>query len=117
MSSIKIDKPKEVSKGIYEIIAPHFTHKVLGEIWYEYMNFNTNNGTIIYLLNLASIIPADKPSILNITDYIIKINKYGEEKVNGAKEFRKFILKYPEIYIQGIMNEYKNKQKLNIKDS
>lgn len=116
MSSIKIDKPKEVSKGIYEIIAPHITHKKLGEVWYEYMNFNANNGTIIYLSNLASIIPAGKPSILKITDYIIKINKYGEEKVDGAKEFRKFIVKYPEIYIQGIMNEYKNKQKLNKKE-
>lgn len=112
MSSTKIDKPKEVSKGIYEIIAPHFTHKVLGEIWYEYMNFNANNGTIIYLLNLASIIPADKPTILKIKDYIIKINKYGEEKVNGAKEFRKFIVRYPDIYMQGIINEYKKSQEV-----
>ena len=112
MPSTKIDKPNEVSKGIYEIIAPHNIHKELGEVWHEYMNFNSNNGTIIYLLNLASIIPVNKPSILKITDYIVKINKYGEEKVNGAKEFRNFIVKYPEIYIQGIMNEYKTRQKL-----
>lgn len=111
MSSTKIDKPKEVSKGIYEIIAPHFTHEVYGEIWYEYMNFNANNGTIIYLLNLASIIPADKPSIFKITDYISKINQYGEKKVNGAKEFSKFIVKYPDIYMEGIKNEYKTSVK------
>lgn len=114
MSSIK--KPKELKEGIYEIIEPHTTHKNLGEVWHEYMNFNSNNGTIIYSLNLASIIPAGKPSILKITDYIIRINKYGEEKIDGAKEFRNFIVKYPDIYLKGLINEYKSKKMYNNKE-
>lgn len=107
----KIIGPKELKDGIYEIISPHNTHKKLSEIWYEYMNFNSNNGTIIYSLNLSSLMPADKPDIIKIGDYMNMINKYGVDNIGGAKEFKKFIEKYPDIYIEGIKNEHRDLEK------
>lgn len=102
----KIIGPKEFSEGVYEVIAPHIIHEKIGEVYQEYMNFNSNNGTIIYELNLSSITPASKPDIIKISDYMAMINKYGVDNINGAKEFKKFIEKYPDIYKDGIKNEY-----------
>lgn len=103
----KIIGPKEYAEGIYEVIAHHTMHKKHGEIYQEYMNFNSNNGTIIYSLNLSSLMPAGKPDIIKISEYNEMINKHGIEKICGAKEFAKFIKKYPDIYIKGLENEGK----------
>ena len=86
----KILGPKELKKGIYEVIAPHYIHEKINEIWYEYMNFNSNNGTIVYMLNLSNIIPASTPDIIKISDYVTMIKKYGVDNIDGAKEFKKF---------------------------
>lgn len=104
----KIIGPKEFAKGIYEVIAHHTMHKNYGEIYQEYMNFNSNNGTIIYSLNLSSLMPAGKPDIIKISDYMEMINKHGIDNICGAKEFTKFIEKYPNIYMDGIKNEGKH---------
>ena len=101
----KINGPKEIAEGIYEVIPHHTIHEKIGEIYQEYMNFNSNNGTIIYSLNLSSIMPESKPDIIKISDYLGMIDKYGIDKINGANEFKKFIAKYPDIYNEGINNE------------
>lgn len=112
----RINGPKEIAKGIYEIIPHHTTHEKIGEIYQEYMNFNSNNGTIIYSLNLSSLMPADKPDIIKISDYIGMIDKYGIDKVNGANEFKKFITKYPDIYNEGINNENEKEDEQQIEE-
>ena len=79
------------------------------------MNFNSNNGTIVYMLNLSNIIPASTPDIIKISDYVTMIKKYGVDNIDGAKEFKKFIEKYPDIYTDGIRNENKDldREKMN----
>lgn len=67
------------------------------------MNFNVNNGTIIYEKRLGHLMPS--PDVLKISEYQELINKRGLENISGAKEFKKFIHKYPQIYIEAIENE------------
>lgn len=69
------------------------------------MNFNSNNGTIIYSLNLSSLISSNKPDIIKISKYFEMINKHGINNICGAKKFMKFIEKFPDIYINALRNE------------
>lgn len=95
--------PKEIKSGIYEIIPIHTVEEARGEIYTEYMNFNSNNGTIIYEKRMGHLLPS--PEIIKISEYQIMINNNGVDNISGAKEFKKFIHKYPEIYITAIENE------------
>lgn len=105
---IKINGPKELKDGIYEIIPVHRIEEKNGEIYSEYMNFNSNNGTIIYEKRMGHLLP--DPEIIKISEYQNMINKRGINNIVGANEFKKFIHKYPEIYIKGINNEEKTEQ-------
>ncbi len=98
----KIIRPKEIAKGIYEIIPVHNVKEGLGEIYSEYMNFNCKMGTIIYEKRLGNLLQS--PEIIRISEYQELINKRGVENISGAKEFIKFIKKYPDIYEEGIKN-------------
>lgn len=100
---IKLNGPKEITEGIYEVIPIHRKSEGLGEVYSEYMNFNTNNGTIIYEKRLGFLQPC--PDVMKISKYQELINKNGLENISGAKEFKKFIEKYPEIYVKGVENE------------
>lgn len=104
----KVNEPKEIGEGIYEIIPIHRVEEAIGEVYTEYMNFNSNNGTIIYEKRLGFLMPC--PDILKISEYQKIINKEGIENINGAKEFRKFIQKYPHVYMKGIDNEEKSEE-------
>jgi len=90
--------PEEVSKGIYAIIPIRTIHEEPGKVWSEYMHFNTNKGTIIYDRTLGHCLPS--PEIFTISEFQELMYKKGFENVNGAKEFQKFITKYPEIYME-----------------
>lgn len=105
----KILGPKELKEGIYEVIPIHRVDEGHGEIYTEYMNFNSNNGTIIYEYRLGNLMPS--PDTISISEYQEKINKMGIENINGAKEFKNFIQKYPDIYIVGVENELKEREK------
>lgn len=104
----RINGPKEISTGIYEIIPTHNVTEGLGEVYSEYMNFNVNNGTVIYEKRLGFLTQC--PDIIKISEYQQIINRDGIENISGAKEFRKFIHKYPDIYIEGINNEEKSEE-------
>lgn len=106
----KVDKPRELSTGIFEIIPIHNVTEGLGEIYSEYMNLNVNNGTVIYEKRLGFLTQC--PDIIKISEYQQIINKNGIKNIGGAKEFIKFIHKYPNIYIEGINNEEKS-EKIN----
>lgn len=99
----KINGPREIADGIYEIIPIHNVSEGLGEIYSEYMNFNANNGTITYEKRLGHLMPSS--DVLKISEYQELINKKGIENISGAKEFKKFIHKYPQIYLEAIENE------------
>lgn len=101
----KINGPKELKDGIYEIIPVHRIEEKIGEVYSEYMNFNSNNGTIIYEKRMGHLLP--NPETIKISEYQNMINKRGIDNIVGANEFEKFIHKYPEIYIKGINNEEK----------
>lgn len=104
----KIKSPKEISKGIYAIIPIHKIHEEPGKVWSEYMHFNANKGTIIYDRTLGHCLPT--PEIFTISEFQELMYKKGFENVNGAKEFQKFITKYPEIYMEGVNNEEQNQE-------
>lgn len=104
----KINGPKEIAEGIYEIIPVHKVSEGLGEIYSEYMNFNTNNGTVIYEKRLGFL--PQCPDIERISEYEKKISKFGVNEIDGAKEYEKFIKKYPDIYNQGVETELRNKE-------
>lgn len=101
-------RPKEISKGIYSIIPIHTIHEKSGEAWSEYMNFNTNEGTIVYDKTLGNCLPS--PEIFTISEFQELIHIKGFDDVNGAKEFQQFIIKYPDIYMEGINNEEQNQK-------
>lgn len=101
----KLNSPKELGKGIYEIIPVHNVKESPEEVYSEYMNLNTNNGTIIYEKRLGFLMPS--PDIMKISEYENLINKYGLNEVNGSKEFQKFIGNYPELYKIALENEAK----------
>ena len=110
----QINSPKELKNGIFEIIPVRRIEEGLGEIYSEYMNFNSNNGTIIYEKSLGNLLPS--PEIIEISKYQEMINKNGIENVGGAKEFERFIHKYPDIYITGITNEGKKEKTIEEDD-
>lgn len=97
--------PKEMKNGIYEIIPIHKIDEGSGEVYIEYMNFNSNNGTIIYEKALGNLMPS--PEIIKIGQYIDMIEKSGVDNIGGAKKFIEFIMKYPNIYQAGLDNEFK----------
>lgn len=107
---LELNKPKELQEGIFEVIPIHNVYEGLGEIYTEYMNFNSNNGTIIYEKTLGNLMPT--PEVIEISKYQEMINKYNIENIGGAKEFTKFIKKYPDIYKEGLRNE-----KVNLKEN
>ena len=100
----KIIGPKEIAEGIYEIIPVHNVEEGVGEIYSEYMNFNCKMGTIIYEKRLGNLLQS--PEIMRISEYQELIDKRGVENISGAKEFIKFIKKYPDIYEEGIKNTF-----------
>ena len=106
-------KPKELDNGIYEIIPIHNVRDGY-DVYSEYMNFNCNNGTIIYEIKLGHLLPS--PDVIKISKYEETINEVGIDKINGAKEFKKFIEEYPEIYMQGLKNEKINDENLYIEE-
>ena len=77
-----------------------------GEVYDEYMNFNSNNGTIIYERRLGHL--TQSPDYIKIGEYIDAIEKHGIENVDGSNKFIEFIMKYPYIYQRGLDNEFKN---------
>jgi len=95
--------PEEISKGIYAIIPLHTIHDEYGDAWSEYMFFNSNNGTIIYDKTLGHCLQS--PEVFKISEFQEMIFIKGFDDIRGAKEFQKFIIKYPEIYMQGVNNE------------
>lgn len=99
-------KPKELRDGIYEIIPIHKIDEGYGEVYHEYMNFNSNNGTIIYERTLGNLMPS--PEYIKIGQYIDEIQKKGTENIAGSNEFIEFIMKYPYIYQSGLDNEFKS---------
>ena len=106
--------PKELNDGIYEIIPVHNVKEGY-DVYSEYMNFNSNNGTIIYEIRLGNLLPS--PDIIKISEYEELINKSGIDKVNGAKEFRQFVEKYPEIYMKGLESEKHNLENISIEEN
>lgn len=93
---------KELSTGIYEVIAPRKVYDGLSHTFYEeYMNFNANNGTVIYEYRLGHCKPT--PEIIKINDYQKEIDKKGIEYIGGADDFQKFIKSNPEIYKKGLL--------------
>lgn len=100
----KSSLPKEIKEGIYEIIPVH-TIKEEQEVYSEYMNLNTNNGTIIYERRLGFLMQS--PDIMSVSEYEHLIMKYGIEQINGAEEYEKFKRKYPDLYRIAIENENK----------
>lgn len=101
-------RPEEISKGVYAIIPIHTIHEESGDVWSEYMNFNANKGTIVYDKTLGNCLPS--PEIFAISEFQELIYKKGFENINGAKEFQQFIVKYPDIYMEGINNEEQNQE-------
>lgn len=98
---------KEIKKGIYEIIAPHKVYDKFSHTYYEeYMNFNTNNGTVIYEYGLAHCEPT--PEIITINKYLNDITKKGVEMIGGAVEFQKFIKQNPKIYKEALLSNAKS---------
>lgn len=100
---------REIKEGIYEIVPIRKVKGKPGEIYSEYMNFNCNNGTIIYDRVLGHCNPS--ADIIKISDYLKILNKSGSENIYGGVEFEKFMKKCPEIYMQGLKNE--SKEELN----
>ena len=98
-------EPRELRDGIYEIIPIHRINEGLGEIYYEYMNFNSNNGTIVYEKRLGNL--TQSPEYIKIGEYIDNIEKHGIENIAGSDKFIEFIMKYPYIYQTGLDNEFK----------
>ena len=98
-------EPKELRDGIYEIIPIHRINEGLGEIYDEYMNFNSNNGTIVYEKRLGNL--TQSPEYIKIGEYIDNIEKHGIENIAGSDKFIEFIMKYPYIYQTGLDNEFK----------
>lgn len=105
----RMNSPKELNEGIYEVILPHLVEEAIGEVYNEYMNINSNNGTIIYEKRMGHLLP--NPEILKISEYQKLINKHGIENVGGATAFKKFIHKYPQIYMVAIENEERLNEK------
>ena len=100
--------PQEVSKGIYAIIPIRTIHEKSGDAWSEYMFFNANKGTVIYDKTLSHCMPS--PEIYKISEFQNLINKKGINNIEGAEKFKQFIIKYPDIYMEGINNEEKNQE-------
>lgn len=98
-------EPKELKEGIYEIIPIHKINEGYGEIYDEYMNFNSNNGTIVYEKRLGNL--TQSPEYIKIGEYIDDIEKHGIENIAGSDKFIEFIMKYPYIYQKGLDNEFK----------
>lgn len=98
-------EPKELKDGIYEIIPIHKIDEGHGEIYDEYMNFNSNNGTIIYERRLGNLMPS--PECIKISEYLGMIKKTGIDNIGGGNKFMEFIMKYPGIYQTGLDNEFK----------
>ena len=96
-------EPKELKDGIYEIIPIHKIDEGHGKVYDEYMNFNTNNGTIIYEKRLGNL--TQSPEFIKIGEYIDVIERHGIENVDGSDKFIEFIMKYPDIYQMGLDNE------------
>ena len=109
MERESINKPKELSTGIYEIIPVH-TKRVNENIYSEYMNLNTNNGTVIYEMSLGFL--KQSPDIMKISEYEELINKYGKNEINGAKQYERFKKKYPDLYNRALDNEIKEKEEI-----
>lgn len=99
-------EPKELKDGIYEIIPIHKIDEGHGEIYDEYMNFNSNNGTIIYEKRLGNLMLS--PECIKIRQYSDMIEKSGIDNIGGANKFIEFIMKYPGIYQIGLDNEFKD---------
>ena len=93
---------KKLREGIYEAIAPRKIYDDLSHSFYEeYMNFNANNGTVIYEYGLGHCMPT--PEIIKINDYQRAIDKKGIGYVGGAVDFQDFIKHNPEIYKKGLL--------------
>ena len=69
------------------------------------MNFNSNNGTIVYEKRLGNL--TQSPEYIKIGEYIDDIEKHGIENIAGSDKFIEFIMKYPYIYQTGLDNEFK----------
>ena len=100
--------PEEVSKGIYAIIPIRTIHEKSGDVWSEYMFFNANKGTVIYDKTLSHCLQS--PEIYKISEFQNLINKKGINNIEGAEKFKQFIIKYPDIYMEGINNEEQNQE-------
>lgn len=87
---------KEISNGIFEIIPLHKIREKTGEIWTEYMYFNSKNGTIIYDITLGHCLPS--PETYTIAEFQELINRKGIENINGGLAFKRFINSYPEVF-------------------
>lgn len=99
---MKKNNVKELRAGIYEVIAPRKVYDELSHSFYEeYMNFNANNGTVIYEYGLGQSKPT--PEIIAINKYQNEIAKKGIDYVGGAVDFQKFIKGNPEIYKKGLL--------------
>lgn len=99
---MKKNNAKELQVGIYEVIAPRKVYDELSHSFYEeYMNFNSNNGTVIYEYGLGQCKPT--PEIIAINKYQNEIAKKGIDYVGGAVDFQKFIKSNPEIYKKGLL--------------
>lgn len=85
---------KELKPGIFELVPINRKS--------EYMNINTNNGTIIACVRVCELLP--QAEILSLKEYSEQINKYGLNNVFGAKQYQKFIMSNPQIYNQMIDN-------------
>lgn len=111
----KIKKePKELRRGIYEVIPIHKINEQYGEIYDEYMNLNSNNGTIIYEKRLGNLLPS--PEQISIREYLDMIERSGVDNIEGANKFIEFIMKYPHIYQKALDNELNERLEKEIEE-
>ena len=89
------DIPTEIKEGIYQIIKAN-AHG-------EFLNFNVNNGNIIFGLKVSRLLPL--VDTVNIEEYERMIEKTEiKEDIFGAKEFEKFKERYSYLYETGLKN-------------